>query len=211
MSASSNQSPKPEAWPTKWIALALIPLLVGYTFVTLHYRKPNRPYEPYNDLKTRGQTHNLLTAGYQRIPLTADLPANSAANPSDALANLNATATAGGLPASLKESLFDQPALPAGYSAAYGSSEISSLLGATLAFDCDTGDLAHQLSGAFLYAQGDQIVIVPELEALEGSLSARRDQAHIRIVIPGGALKPGSYTVLLAGRDSSLTWPLQVN
>ncbi|MEZ5414813.1 MAG: hypothetical protein R3F03_10935 [Opitutaceae bacterium] len=195
----------------KWIALALIPLLVGYTFVTLHYRKPNRAYEPYNDLKTRGQTHNLLTAGYQRIPLTADLPANSAADPADTLARLNATAIAGGLPASLKESLFDQPALPAGYDAVYGPARISSLLGATLAFDCDTGDLAHQLAGAYLYVQDDQIVIAPELETLAGELTARRDQAHIRIVIPGGALRPGRYTVLLAGRESSLTWPLVVN
>lgn len=195
----------------KWIALALIPLLVGYTFVTLHYRKPNRPYEPYNDLKTRGQTHNLLTAGYQRIPLNADLPADSAANPASALTNLNARPTAGGLPAALKESLFDQPALPAGYTAAYGPSEISSLLGGTVAFDTDTGDVAHQLSGAYLYVQGDQIVIAPELEALEGELAARRNQAHIRIVIPGGALKPGRYTMLLAGRNSSLTWSLQVN
>ncbi|MCB1106014.1 MAG: hypothetical protein KDK74_14890, partial [Cephaloticoccus sp.] len=158
-----------------------------------------------------GQTHNLLTAGYQRIPLTADLPANSAADPADTLARLNATAIAGGLPASLKESLFDQPALPAGYDAVYGPARISSLLGATLAFDCDTGDLAHQLAGAYLYVQDDQIVIAPELEALAGELTARRDQAHIRIVIPGGALKPGRYTVLLAGRESSLTWPLVVN
>ena len=195
----------------KWIALALIPLLVGYTFVTLHYRKPNRAYEPYNDLKTRGQTHNLLTAGYQRIPLTAELPANSAADPAVKLTKLNATAAAGGLPATLKDSLFDQPALPAGYGAAYGSPEISSLLGTTLAFECDTGDLAHQLAGAYLYVQDDQIVIAPELETLTGELTARRTQAHIRIVIPGGALKPGRYTVLLAGRDSSLTWPLVVN
>ncbi|MCC6415049.1 MAG: hypothetical protein IT582_03965 [Opitutaceae bacterium] len=211
MNGLNNKPDTPEGWSMKWIALALIPLLVGYTFVTLHYRKPNRAYEPYNDLKTRGETHNLLTAGFQRIVLNVELPADRANDPAAGLQRLTSTAIPGGLPADLKESLFDQPALPASYTAAYAVTTMSSLLGQTLAFDCDTGDVEHQLAGAYLYVQGDKIIIAPELEALAGDLAARRNQTHIRVAIPGGALKPGTYSVLLAGRDSSLSWTLQVN
>lgn len=195
----------------KWVALALIPLLVGYTFFTLQFRKPNRAAEPYNDLKTRGQTHNLLTAGFQRIALNAELPANTPSNPAIGLPALAATKSRGGLPSELKASLFDQPALPVGYTTVYGSPTMSALLGQSLAFDCDNGDAEHQLAGAYLYAQGDQLILVPELETLAGDLATRRNQAHIRVAIPGGTIKPGSYTVILVGRDSSLSWPLQVN
>ncbi|MFZ9683502.1 MAG: hypothetical protein ACO3DQ_09925 [Cephaloticoccus sp.] len=203
--------PPQRPWPMGRVAAAIVVFIIGYTFVTLHYRKPNRAYEPYNDLKTRGQTHNLLTAGFQRVPLTADQPADTAAGPATPWPRLEAGRTAGGLPAALKDSLFDQPALPSGYTAAYGATTMNALLGLTLGFECDAGDAHHQLAGAYLYVQGDQLIIAPEVEPLAGGLTTRRNTTHLRVVLPGGVLKPGRYQVLLAGRDSSLTWTLQVN
>ncbi len=193
------------------VAAAIVVFIIGYTFITLHYRKPNRAYEPHNDLKTRGQTHNLLTAGFQRVPLTAEQPADNAAGPATPLAQLDATRATGGLHTALKDSLFDQPALPSGYAAVYGATVMNGMLGLTLGFDCDAGDAHHQLAGAFLYVQGDLLIIAPEVEPLAGDLTTRRNTTHLRVVLPGGVLKPGRYQVLLAGRDSSLSWTLQVN
>src|SRR5438105_3708911 len=58
-----------EPWPMKWIALAILLFIVPYTYLTLHFRKPGKAFEPYADLSKRANTARLLSAGYQRIPL----------------------------------------------------------------------------------------------------------------------------------------------
>ena len=82
-------------WPMKWIVVSIAIFVVGYTFLTLHYRKVNRPYEPYHDLKEHALTHKLLTAGYQRISVPADLPTE----PGPVRGTARISAGPGGIPA----------------------------------------------------------------------------------------------------------------
>ena len=39
-----------QPWPMKWIVLAIILGIGAYTFLTLHYRKPGRAFQPYAEV-----------------------------------------------------------------------------------------------------------------------------------------------------------------
>jgi hypothetical protein len=199
--------PPPEPWSMKWIIITIILFMGGYTFLTLHFRKPNRSYEPYNDMKNRGQNHNLLTAGYQRVTLTAAEPTNE--QPVEATAQ--ATPAPAGIPLELKNSLFDQPVIPESYQNLRAPASVSGLLASRVIFDCTIADNQQQFVSAYLYVKDNRIFILPEFEKLEGELQSRTRSAHVQLVIPGGAIKPGRYQVVLTGQTASLTWPLQVN
>src|ERR1041385_8351505 len=97
-----------QPWPMKWIVVAITVVIVPYTFITLHYRRPDKAFEPYADMKDRANTMRLLSAGFQRVSLAA-------ARPADPVRGAAATVqpAPGGIPAALKTTLVDQPLLPA--------------------------------------------------------------------------------------------------
>ena len=47
----------------KWIALAILVVIVPYTVIRWQYRKPNRAFEPYADMKNQANTLRAATAG----------------------------------------------------------------------------------------------------------------------------------------------------
>jgi hypothetical protein len=190
-----------------WVAASIAVFIVGYTFITLHFRKLNRPYEPYHDFKSRAQTHTLLTAGYQRIVIPADLPTEI--TPIAALASVQPVP--GGVPGNLPELLFDKPQLPDSYRDVRAPAHANRLMPYTITFDCIQGNNHQQLGGASIYVRDQTIVILPEYEKLDGELLARRRDNVVRLTIPPDSLKPGRYKVHLAGTHGSFTWPLQVN
>ena len=192
----------------KWIALAIVLFMAGYTFVTLQYRKPNRAYEPYNDIKQRGQTRNLLTAGYQRIPVRLDRPNSSQPIHSPA----TVTESEGGLPIYLTDSLFDQPVLADSFANLSASGHSNELMPYTLIVESQMADeQLHLLSTAQLYLRNNQAIIVPEIKEHTGGVLTRRRDTRMRLIIPGGAFQPGTYEIKLVGAKSSLKWTLQVH
>ena len=70
MSAPASRKP----WPMRWIVLAILLFIVPYTYVTLEYRKPNKAFEPYADMKEQANVHRLLDAGYKRVSVRAERP-----------------------------------------------------------------------------------------------------------------------------------------
>src|ERR1051326_8220809 len=102
--APKNRQP----WPMKWIVLAIILVLVPYTFLTLHYRKLGKAFEPYHDMTERANTARLLSAGYQRIPLPAERPADRM----PPITSATIGNAAGGLPPQLRSTLVESPLLP---------------------------------------------------------------------------------------------------
>ncbi len=191
----------------KWIIVTIILFMGAYTYLTLHFRKPNRSYEPFNDIKNRGQTNNLLTAGYQRKALEAVEPTNEPT----VEATAQVSPTPAGLPLDLRNSLFDQPRLPDSVLKVQAPARVSGLLPFHIIFDCTFANDQQQFSGAYLYVRDSHIVLVPEFEDLDGNLESRNRKSHVQLEIPGGTIKPGTYQVLLIGGKSSLTWALQVN
>ena len=64
----------------KWVVLAIVVSLAGYTYVTLKYRKLNRPAQPVEDARERFVISRLRQAGYHRINVNAELPGDPASS-----------------------------------------------------------------------------------------------------------------------------------
>lgn len=195
-----------QPWPMKWIVLAILLMIVPYTFVTLHYRKPGPAFQPYEDMKNRANVVRLLAAGYQRIPLPARRPADGP-SPQAGASILPDTA---GVPADLKSTLVEPPLLPAEIVRIHAAPSVDAAAPYALELTCLPPDERHQLRGAELYVRGDRAVIVPTFEPAGGDLTARSREAVVLLSIPAGALKPGRYTVTVVAEKASRSWPLEV-
>lgn len=191
----------------KWIVLAIVLGLGVYTWLTLHYRKQNPSFEPYRDIQGRANTVRLLSAGYQRITVSAQRPADPPAFFGDAAV----TPAKGGLPGTLGDTLVVLPQIPPAYSRVSAAASVNMLFSYPVHFICTTGDNHQQLAGAQIYLRDGEVVIVPELEQLPGELLARTREYSVVVTIPAGALNPGAYRISLIGARSSHTWPLQVH
>lgn len=205
--AMPAQRSQPKPWPMKWIVLVIVLSLGTYTYLTLHYRKQNPSFQPYQDMKDRANTMRLLSAGYQRITVSAQRPAD----PLTVRTGATITRGTGGLPAELKATLVEPPRLPYDYHKLAAAATTSALLAYPIQFTCSVGDNHQQLAGAQLYLKDDQIAIVPEFERLGGELLARSRDSVVLITVPPGTLKSGHYQVTLVGAQASPTWTLQVN
>lgn len=188
----------------KWIIFAILVFIAGYTFLTLHYRKQGKAYEPYADMRNRANTGRLLAAGYQRVPLAVERPADLA------MKTNTAYPAPGGLPTPLKTTLVAVPRLPSDIIDAHAPTTISSDEAYTVLFRCVTPDDKQQLGGAELYVKGDEIVITPDFDRLTGGLQARTRDTLATLTIPAHTLKPGAYRVSLIGENTSRAWRLQV-
>ena len=191
----------------KWIVLAIVVSLVLYTYLTLHFRKAGPAFRPYADITDHANTVRLLDAGYQRITVEAELPADPApAGPAAAVSSASA-----GLPAALRDTLIDQPKLPAEIVSVSAAPSVNSMFTYAIGFRCTLPDNKQQLAGAELYVRGGEIIVAPDFDRLAGGLLSRTRENLIRLTVPAGALKPGQYHVTLVGARASKAWTLQVH
>lgn len=191
----------------KWIAVAILLVIVPYTFITLYYRKPGPAYRPYQDAQERANVVRLLSAGYKRITLAAERPADAVRG---ALA-APTTSALGGLPAALVSTLVQKPLLPTEILAVTAAPSVGTQQPYAIQFTCTLPDNKQQLAGAELYVKDNEILITPDFELLTGGLLARSRESIILLTVPAGSLKAGSYRVTLAGQRSSRTWTVQVH
>jgi hypothetical protein len=191
----------------KWIVIAIFVVIVPYTFITLRYRKPGPAFEPYADLKDRANTKRLLEAGFQRITLHAQRPAD----PGRMLVSASTTDAAGGLPAGLRSSLIDPPLLPKEIQSVSAASTTGSAQAYAIQFSCSLVDDKQQLSGAQLYVREREIFLVPNFERVPADLLTRSRTNIVLLTVPAGALKPGRYHATLLGQTASKAWSFQVH
>lgn len=190
----------------RWIVLAILLCVVPYTFLTLRYRKQQPAFEPYHDMKDRANTLRLLSAGYQRVPLKLDLPADPLRNPVSARIEPGP----GGLPEELKASLVEALVLPVEVTRVSAPPTGDTGVPYTFRFACTLPDDHRVPVGAMLYVKGGRIVVTPEHERVHGDLLARsRDQVW-QATVPAGVLKPGRYEATIVGTRSSRSWTLEV-
>ncbi len=210
--AAAHDPPMPAAprqrqpWPMKWIVVAILLIIVPYTFLTLHYRKPGPAFQPYEDIKNRTNVARLLSAGYQRISLPANRPADRTGTSGGAVV----TVSAGGLPAELSSTLVEPLLLPGEILKVTAAPTASIFLPYAIELVCTLPDDKKQLSGAELYVRGETLVIAPTFEQVAGDLLTRTRQAIVLLTVPAGAVKPGRYQVTLVGERTSRTWSLEV-
>lgn len=192
----------------RWIVLAILLAIVPYTWITLHYRKAARPFEPYNDLKQRANVHRLLAAGYHRIPLSAERPADRVlASPA---AQANPGPASGGIPAALKETLVEVPNLPESIRTVHAPTACSALLPYTIDVECTLSDLNLGLASSYLYLKDKELVLLNGFETFAGTLRARSRETTLRLTAAAGAIPPGDYRVTVVGLRNSLSWSLSV-
>ena len=190
----------------KWIILAILLAVVPYTIVTLKYRKEGPAFRPYEDMKNRANVSRLLAAGYQRIPLIAQRPADDT-RPAGGAA---VTTAPGGLPSDLKSTLVEIPQLPLEITSVVASPSTNQLQSYAIQFICTLADDKQHLGGAELYVRENSVVLVPTFEAVDGGLNIRSRNAIVLLTIPAGALKPGNYQLTLPATAASRTWPMEV-
>jgi hypothetical protein len=199
-----SKSRKP--WPMKWVALATAVSIILYTFLTLHYRKTGKMFEPYHDMKDRANTVRLLSAGFQRIMLET-------ARPLTATPSLPAAPTfpaRGGLPPELDRSLIERPRLPLEILSVHAPSTARAASPYAIELTCTQPDNHQQLGSAALYVHDDELVIVPDFEQLSDELLSRTRDSLVHLTVPAGTLKPGRHHVTLIGAKLSQTWTLDV-
>lgn len=190
----------------KWIVLAIVVIIAPYTYLTLRYRKPGPAFQPYEEMKNRANVSRLLAAGYQRIPLTAERPADQP----HLTARVSSSPAAGGLPDELKSTLVEAPLLPLSITDVLASPRANTLQAYPIQITCTLADDKQQPSGADLYLKGETIVIVPTFERVAGDLRARTRESRITITLPAGTLKPASYHATVIGAQTSRQWSLEV-
>jgi len=205
-------APERKPWPMKWVAVAILVCLVPYTFLTLYYRKPGRAFRPYEDTRNRINNSRLLSAGYQRIALNTELPAEPGKLGGLVLGGPAASeASTGGLPGDLGEALIDRPLLPVTIETVTAAATISAVQSYGIQFTCTLPDNKEQLADAHLYHREGSLVVVPSFEKLGGGLLSRTKESTVLVNVPAGTLKPGRYVVTLVGGRSSRQWTLQVH
>ncbi len=191
----------------KWIVVAIIACIVPYTWLTVHYRKPGKSFEPYADMKSEANVIRLLAHGYQRLTVRAERLEQPPVAPSGSAKSTHAPA---GYPSTLAEALADAPLLPLGYRAMAAPATSTAGQPLKIAFTCRMPDDHHIIGGMELYVKDGRIFLVPAFESV-GGLSTRSLDFSAQITVPGTLLPAGSYQVMLLGSESSIGWPLQVH
>jgi hypothetical protein len=194
----------------KWVIIAIVAMIVPYTYLTLHFRKQGPAFQPYEDTRNRINNSRLLSAGYQRITLDARRPAEPAKLVAG-MVSVSSEAAPGGMPANLGQALIDQPMLPVSIDkvSAGGFSVASQPY--VIQFTCTLPDNKEQLADAHLYRLENDLLLVPSFEKLGGELLARTQDSTVVLTVPAGTLKPGNYTVMIVGQRASRRWTLQVH
>jgi hypothetical protein len=188
----------------KWVVMAIVVSIAGYTFLTLHYRKTAPAYRPYEDMKSRMNTRRLIDAGFQRVALATGRPADLA------LTRNTALPAPGGLPPALGATLISPPRLPAEILDVQAPSIGQSREAYPINCRCRVADDRHQLGSAELYVKTGEIIITPDFEQLATGLETRSRDSVVTLTIPAGALKPGNYRVTLVGERSSRAWSVEL-
>ena len=196
----------------KWVVIAILAIIVPYTYLTFRSRKPGPAFRPYEDTKNRAITGRLLSAGYQRVTLEVRSPSDA---PSAAAPTPGAPATTstlpGGLEENLKDALIDAPLLPVSINRVLAAASARAGQPYVIQFTCSLPNQKAQLSDAQLYRKDDAFIIVPAFEQLAGGLQSRTAESTVVLTVPASLLLPGRYTISLAGSRTSRKWTLQVH
>jgi hypothetical protein len=189
----------------KWIVVSILVFIPIYTYLTLHFRRPGPAFNPYQDLRDRTDVVRLLKAGYHRVAIDAERPAEAPAT-----AGSSAAPAPGGLPDTLGKTLVETPLLPLEIDSVAAAPSASAAIDYQVAFTYTLSDNRRQLSGAHLYEREGEIVIVPDFERIAGELLARSRDGYVLLTLPPGTLKAGTYRVTLVGERASRQWTLSV-
>lgn len=192
----------------KWIVLAILVMIIPYTWITMAFRKPNPAHEPYHDNKDRAQTMRLLDNGFSRVDLSIELMIDPAVPPSDAA---DTAAIAGGLPPLLSDLLIDKPPVPIDFP--FVAAPASALSGAAyvVKFACTQPDFDERVDESRLYRRKQELVLIVGYHPNPDGLQTRHREVTAQVTIPAHTLEPGEYRATLVGARESRRWTFTVH
>jgi len=204
----SAARPTPKPWPMKWIVVAIVIFMVGYTAVNFWFRKPGPAYRPYQDAQDRATVARLLAAGWQKMPVNTRRPVEKPAA-DDAPAAI--TRDFPGLGTELQDKFAEKPRLLATIDRVTAPTAVSHGEDYSLYFTASLSDLKAQMGELTLYRHGNELVLVPTLENLPGKeLMSRWNDSSYSATFPTASLPPGRYSARIVARGPAAAWSFTV-
>jgi hypothetical protein len=205
---AANHRPTPKPWPMKWIVVAIVVFVIGYTAVNLYFRKPGRAYRPYQDAQDRATTARLLAAGWHKLPLETRRPVEK---PGVDTLPAAVTRDLPGLGSDLTDKFAEKPQLLATIDRVTAPAIVTHGTEYSLYFTASLADQKAQVGELTLYHHGNQLVLIPTVEKLPGSeLMSRWSDATYTASFSTAGLPPGRYSARIVAQGPAATWSFTV-
>jgi hypothetical protein len=190
----------------KWVALVIVVGIALYTWITLEFRKPERPNEPWIDQRGRAELAVLEKAGWSKseVPFEAvvEFPAsrgNVSLGQAMPIVDL------------LRQTTLDPWHLPIEVTASMAPAEWSDGQPYTAYLKLELDTDRRQIGGFTVFRKGAHLILVPRWERVPGDLLARSRIASGRLLFSPDDVPPGEYTVTVVAIKSCATWRLSVH
>ena len=189
----------------KWIVVVVLTGIAVYTWLTLAFRKPGPPNEPWTDQRARAEKAMLAGAGWS----TLDVPFEPVVELPESRGNVRLAAPMP-IVSLLRDQTLDPWHLPIEVSGSMAPAEWAAgrPYTAYLKLDLDTDRM--QIGGFTTFRKGSHLILVPRWERVPGDLVARTRTAQGRLLFNPGDVPPGSYTVTVVAIKACAQWPLEV-
>ena len=192
----------------KWIVVAILVFVVGYTLVNFFFRKAGPAYRPYQDAQDRATVARLLAAGWQKIPVDTRRPIEKPALDDPAAL---ITREVGGLGPDLESKFAERPRLVASIDHVTAPAAVARGGEYGAYFTARVTDQKLQLGELSLYRRERELVLIPSTEALPGhDLRSRWPDANYWLGFSTANLPPGHYTVRLVANGPAAAWSFTV-
>jgi hypothetical protein len=192
----------------KWVVVAIVVFVVGYTMVNLYFRKPGRAYRPYQDAQDRATTARLLAAGWQKMPVDARRPVEK---PSTNDVPAAVTRAAVGLGPDLTPNFAEPPKLLTSIDSVVAPASVARGAEYSAYFTASIASQKAQVGELSLYRKGNELVLIPSTEPLPGKeLMSRWSDSNYCLNFSTAALPPGRYSVRLVAQGPALAWSFTV-
>jgi len=195
-------------WPMKWVVLAIVVFIIGYTLVNLWFRKPGRGFRPYEDMNNRATTARLLAAGWLKLPVDARRPAEKPAVDDIPAA---VTRAAIGLGADLEDKFAEKPRLLASIDRVVAPAAVEHGDRYSAYFTATLPTQKAQVGELALYRRGHELVLIPTTEPLPGkALLSRWEDSTYQVNIPTTGLPAGRYQMRIVAKGPAAAWSFNV-
>jgi hypothetical protein len=192
----------------KWVLLAILVFVVGYTLVNLYFRKPGRGFRPYEDMNSRATTARLLAAGWQMMPVDARRPVEK---PSIDDTPAAITRAAIGLGADLDDKFAEKPKLLASIDRVVAPAAVPHGRDYSAYFTATLPTQKAQIGALALFRKGNELVLIPSTEPLPGkALMSRWDDSTYHVSVSTANLPAGRYSMRIVSKGPAAVWSFTV-